>query len=222
MNDPSHCPHSSPLNIITSAENIDSTVYNCIADISDKMIEVKLVGTGRTIDYVESVKLCLSKYKIPLCSSYIELPLKLRNNYIVNIKNDDNFCFLWCVVDYLHPAIYHSDRVSNYAPYFNELNLNGFNENDFPPHLKQIEKFSKQNNIQINVFELNDNCTLTYHHMVDTDEDGCNLLFYKCHYVLCKDVSPYFRYNHSYKCYPCLKCRRPFKDKDKQCKHFEI
>ena len=157
MTDLSHWPHSSQMNIITSPEIIESTVYNCIADLNDKMIEVEMVGTGRIIDYVESVKLCLSKYKIPLGNSYIKLPPNLRNNYLVNIKNDDNFCFLYCVVAYLHPATYHSDIVSNYAPYFNELNLNSFNENDFPPHIKEIEKFSQQNNIKVNVFVLNDN-----------------------------------------------------------------
>ena len=77
-----------------------------------------------------------------------------------------------------HPAIYHSDRVSNYAPYFHELNLNGFNENDFLPHIKEIKKFTIQNNIQVNVFELNDNGTLTCSHMEHTEEDGFNLLFY--------------------------------------------
>ena len=74
--------------------------------------------------------------------SYIELPAKLHNKWLVNIKNDDNFCFLWCVVAYLHLATYHSDRVSNYTPYFDELNLDGFHENDFPPHTKEIKKFN--------------------------------------------------------------------------------
>ena len=118
MTDPSSWTHTSPMNIITSVENIESTVYNCIADVSDKMIELELRGSVWIIDYVKNVTLKLSKYKIPMASSYIELPPKLRNSYLVNIKNDDNFCFLWCVVAYLHPATFHKDRVSNYAPYF--------------------------------------------------------------------------------------------------------
>ena len=112
MPKPSPWTHTSPMNIITSVENIESTVYNCIADVSDKMIELELRGSGWIIDYVKNVTLKLSKYKIPMGNSYIELPPKLRNNYLVNIKTHDNFCFLWCVVAYLHPATYHSDYIT--------------------------------------------------------------------------------------------------------------
>ena len=85
-------------------------------------------------------------------SSYVKIPL--RSSAIINIKNKDKYCFLWSILAYLHPCENsHSDRVSNYKPYFNELNIEGF---DFSNGFKcsDMYKFEKLNNLTINIYEL--------------------------------------------------------------------
>ena len=49
---------------------------------------------------------------------------------MLNIQNDDKYCFLWSILADLHPIEDskngHPTRVSNYKKYFNELNIEGF------------------------------------------------------------------------------------------------
>ena len=45
-------------------------------------------------------------------SSYVKIPL--RSSALLNIKNDDKYCFLWSILAKLHPCENrHPDRVSN-------------------------------------------------------------------------------------------------------------
>jgi hypothetical protein len=69
------------------------------------------------------------------------------------VKNDDQKCFAWSVIAALHPVTKNADRVTNYTPYFDEINFSGI---DFPTPLSQITRFENQNNISINVFGYDD------------------------------------------------------------------
>ena len=78
-------------------------------------------------------------------SSYVKIPL--RSSAILNIKNDDKYCFLWSILAKLYLCENsHPDRVSNYEPYFNELNIEGF---DFTNWFRcsDMYRFEKLNNI---------------------------------------------------------------------------
>ena len=79
----------------------------------------------------------------------------LKGKTLVNIKNNDNYCFLWSALAYLHPCNHnHPNRISNYKHYFNELNIDGFDfTNGF--RCNDVHKFSELNNLSINIFELN-------------------------------------------------------------------
>ena len=44
--------------------------------------------------------------------SYVKIPL--RSNAVLNIENNDKYCFLWSILASLHPCINnHPNRVSN-------------------------------------------------------------------------------------------------------------
>jgi len=68
---------------------------------------------------------------------------------VVNIKNEDNKCFLYSILAKLHPVEKHTERVLNYEPYLEDLNTNGIS---MPMRLQQIPKFEKQNDLTINVY----------------------------------------------------------------------
>ena len=58
-------------------------------------------------------------------SNYTKIPL--RTNAIMNIENNEKYCFIWSILASHHPCNNnHPNRVSNYKQYFNELNINGF------------------------------------------------------------------------------------------------
>ena len=47
-------------------------------------------------------------------STYIELPDKLKNPIkgLINIKNNDNKCFLWCHIWHLNPLKIYPERIT--------------------------------------------------------------------------------------------------------------
>ena len=88
-------------------------------------------------------------------STWVELPEKYKNNKsILNIKNHDQFCFLWCILTHLCPVEENKKRTSNYSMHMNKLNLEGF---EFPKKVKDIRKFENLNSLSVNVFELTTN-----------------------------------------------------------------
>ena len=91
-----------------------------------------------------------------IATSHVKIPLK--SSAILNIKNDDKYCFLWSKLDKLRPISHsmngHATRVSNYRQKFDELNNEGF---DFSKGFKcgDMHCFEKLNNLSINNYELN-------------------------------------------------------------------
>ena len=80
------------------------------------------------------------------------MPEKYKNKKsIIIIKNNDQFCFLWCILSHLCPVEDHKNRTSSYSMHMNKLNLEGL---EFPMKVKDIPKFEKPNNLNVNVFEL--------------------------------------------------------------------
>ena len=69
----------------------------------------------------------------------------MRSNAILNIENNDEHCFLWSILAFLHPCENnHPSRVRNHMQYFKELNIEGF---DFSNGFKcsDVHKFEKLN-----------------------------------------------------------------------------
>ena len=63
----------------------------------------------------------LSKYKSVSSGSNIKLPKALDHpkKGLINIQNvNDNECFKWCLVWYLHPADHHSTKLRRAEKYF--------------------------------------------------------------------------------------------------------
>ena len=89
----------------------------------------------------------ISKYNTSVGSSYIKLPKKL-----ISIPNfDDNECFKWCVVTYLHPADHHlaiNRKIPNL--FGDELD---FKDIKFPVKIKDISKIYENNFIGTDVFD---------------------------------------------------------------------
>ena len=89
-------------------------------------------------------------------STYLSLPKTLSySKSILNIENDDNKCFLYCILASLYPQ--QDSQPENpqlYEPYEHELVMDGI---QYPVTLTDISKFEKKNdNISINVFGFDD------------------------------------------------------------------
>ena len=125
--------------------------------------------------------------------NYVKIPL--RTNAILNIENNDKYCFLWSILAWLHPCNNnHPNRVSNYRQYFNELNIQGF---DFTDGFRcsDVHKINELNNISVNIFELTfyQDQNQWKHKLIPIEISKNNsdrvidLAIYKNHYILIKN-----------------------------------
>ena len=155
-------------------------------------------------------------------SSYIKVPL--RSSAILNIKNDDKYCFLWSILAKLHPCENtHPDRISNYESYFNELNIEGFDfTNGF--RCSDMYRFEKLNNLSINIYELN--FDQNKHKLIpmeiskNVSDKVIDLLIYKNHYVLIKKLNVFIG-KHDCK-YVCRKCLNSYTTQNMLIKHKKL
>ena len=56
----------------------------------------------------------ISNYRPLIGSSYIDLPTELKHprKRLINIKNNDQKCFLWCQIRHINPLKVHPGRIT--------------------------------------------------------------------------------------------------------------
>ena len=69
--------------------------------------------SGWIIESIESQYINISTYKPLLGSFYIDLPIELKSprKGLINIKNKDQKCFLWCHVRHINPSKEHPGKI---------------------------------------------------------------------------------------------------------------
>ena len=169
----------------TDIANID-----IVSSLENQIQQQEMKDSGWRFDKIISMTIYFYETTGLNGSNYIKIPL--RSNAILNIENNDKYCFLWSVLACLHPCNNnHPNRVSIYRPYFNELNINGFDfTNGF--RCSDIQKFNELNNLSVNIFELNfyQDQNQWKHKLIPieiskNDSDRIiDLAIYKNHYVL--------------------------------------
>jgi hypothetical protein len=139
-------------------------------------------------------------------SSYSPLSEFIKNTKsIVNIKNNDNLCFLWCCIASRHLPERDAERVKQYEQYLKEFK---YDASDMPMKVNKILKFEKANNVKINVYmvENEKNKTKIPIYMSKQDHDEViNLFFHDNHYSLIKTYSRFCGGRHDYNCPNCMK-----------------
>ena len=136
------------LKLINSEFSLDNSFQEILYRI-DKWINE---GYGWIIKSIIGEYVNLSIYSPLTGSSFVELPNELKNpkKGLINIKNYDNKCFLWCHVRHLNLIKKHPERIKKEDKKLaNDLNYEGIK---FPISKKDYCKIEKQNNICINVF----------------------------------------------------------------------
>ena len=129
---------------------------------------------------------------------------------LINIKNNDNKCFLWCHIRHLTLVKKHPERITEEDKnMIKDFNYKGIK---FPISKKDYCKIKRQNNIYINVFCYENR--LTY--PVQKFRDSLDLLLIldenKSHYVYIKDFNRLMcnKKNNKDKKYFCKCCSQCF------------
>ena len=186
--------------------------------LMQKLDDEQLEGSGFHFQEIEEVILEIYKVNDIQASSYIELPEKYKNNKsIINIKNDDQFCFLWCILAHLFPVEDHKNRTSSYSMHTNKLILNGL---EFPMKIKDIPKFEKLNNLNVNVVELNGTVLTPIHFNKNYFQPQIDLLLYQNHYCLITKLHCLINKDSHMK-HVCRRCFTAFYSNDVLNNHIE-
>ena len=71
-------------------------------------------GSGWFVESIESQYINISTYRSSSGISYVKLPAELRTSKkgLINIKNNDQKCFLWCHIRHINPVKIHPERIT--------------------------------------------------------------------------------------------------------------
>lgn len=219
-------------------KNIQTTILSKLEEFQER-------DSGWALSRIINLQININKFTPLLGSSYIPLPREIkRKEACINVKNQDDRCFVWAVVSALYPVRKHAQRPSKYPNPMDVLNLTGIH---FPMTAMQIPRFEKQNNVSINVYKLQKNKnvfkTLPTYLTKNKQSKHVNLLiiqdFYyddevddengddsmpQYHYVWIKNLSRLLSKqldNHNGEKYFCDRCLHYFKTTTKLNTHYE-
>ena len=101
----------------TTTKLSDDDVSEMYDDASEKILQsmakYQKEGSGWRLKRVVELEIHTTEYNLMRGSSYIPLPEKLKGKKaIINMNNEDNACFKWCVTRALNPVKEHQERIS--------------------------------------------------------------------------------------------------------------
>ena len=153
------------------------------------------------LENVIHIDLKIREYKPLPGSSYIETPKWISvKKATVNIKNEDQKCFKYCMLYHKHKNEIkcHPERLYHYKKWENsdEFNFDGIK---FPVEVNDLKKFCKQNDISLNLYITSDKEIIPYLTCAkyERKQEHINLLLLKddekSHYIYIKDLSKLVR-----------------------------
>ena len=115
-------------------------------------------GSDWVLKEAINIDLRLATHDPTRAGSYLRLPDKIRESLsVLNIKNDDNLCALWCILAHLYPKYrdsakkYRSTKPNAYREHMDEIDTGDL---QFPLRIRDIGKLERLNNLNINVYSL--------------------------------------------------------------------
>ena len=227
--------HSVGQKIITETTDPHEIFKEMMDEIEEEVQKVE--GSGWVFVEVENLTLHTDIWDPIKASSYIDLPKELKNKKaIINMKNEDNNkCFLWCVLRALNPKDDHPERIDkDLKSKEDTLNMEGI---AYPVNLKDINRFEKQNlDISISVLGYSKDeriypLRISKFTKVKKEYERKHnivLLLIKngdnSHYCYVKKLSALLSSQvnkHDHKLYFCLNCLNGYDDPEKLEKHKE-
>lgn len=202
---------NSEISVLTSVKRIDTIINEIIEKFMNDIEQMNIRGSGGAFAGIIKTEVKMSKSKNIFGGSYVELPEKIKNKQAcINIKNDDDKCFLWSLLAFKHYDEIKSkskNEVRHYKKYVDTIKLPEYVS--YPVETQVISMWEEANNIKINVFTLDEsqNIKIEYHSSFKT-KNVCNLLLYKEHYVWIKNLDRFDASSTSkhsiYRCSLCL------------------
>ena len=223
--------NSNAFTILNEYQIIDA-LDKAAEEINNKIAVWLSEGSGWTIVEIRSHYVNIVKYQPLRGSSYIPSPKELRNSMsgLINLKNTDNKCFLWCLNRHLNPRNKNPQRITK-SDRESAKNLD-FSGITFPVTIIDINQIEKQNKININLFGYDTVKKSIYPIKISGEsyDDHLDLLYIEgknelgeetTHYVYIKDFSRLmFNFTkHKGKKHFCMYCLQCFYSNESLAKH---
>ena len=109
-------------------------------------------GSGWIVELIQSQYINVSTYRPLPGSSYVKLPTEWRSSKkgLINIKNGDKKCFLWCHVRHINLVKIYRERITQTDKELaNDLDYDGI---ELHVQEKDFSKIENKNNICINLY----------------------------------------------------------------------
>jgi hypothetical protein len=136
--------------ILLQDSNIDELLQICHDKINDSIEKFSRRGSGWILDKFKHIHVHVTEYTPCKGGSYLDLPYRLKmNTALLNIRNDDNKCIVWCLLASMYPTTSNSCCTSSYKDHFNKINIAKVS---FPVTLQQIPIIEENNKLRINVY----------------------------------------------------------------------
>ena len=226
-------PFASKSAIVLGSINLEKFYNRTKECILENMVKYIKMGSNCVVSAIIKIEINMIDYNPLSARSYIPLDLidpdLIKKKAIINIKNEDNECFKWCVTRALNMKSKSNERVDEeLIEKSKELNWDGI---DFPVSDNQIKKFEKNNeDIGIYVFYYKDEHgkihplrKSKYPHR----KHIINLFLIshkdKSHYCLIKNLSRLLSSQSSqteHKNYYCRNCLQGYYSEEALSKHF--
>ena len=204
----------------------EEDVKNECTVMKEKMLEslakYQKLGSGWRLLSVEMLKIFITKFKPLNGKSYKPFPkLIAKKNAVINMENDDDQCFKWAVTRALNPTKILKTQAEKY----------NVNDIEFPTKLKDLHKYEKNNNINVNVFSFDENSgrygrVYTLRLSKTEHEKTINLFLYDEHYGVVKNLSSRLvsgqLNKQGHKKHICLRCLNHFKSLKSLENHLEL
>ena len=223
--------HSKGLKLILEGTD-ESELYNeMVEEIEEEIQKAQdAEGSGWVFQKVEKLVLHTTKWDPIKAGSYIDLPPFLKNKKaIINMKNEDDECFKWCVLRALNLKDTNPDRIDkDLKSKQDTLNMQGIR---YPVTFRDIDRFEHLNP-EISISVLGYNKDERVYPLKVSKYTGCEhditLMLIKneknSHYCLVKNISALLASqinNHKGTCHICLNCFNGFNTPDALNKHKE-
>ena len=177
--------------------NIVEKINELNAELEEKIDNAmaKLEGSGWHVKQYHTLFIEVYKIKEARGASYIPTPVKYSNPKcgLVNIRNDDNECFKWCMKYHQSEKKKHDDRVTVLSKLEDRYNYEGIS---FPVSYDDIKKFEINNECCIFIYRINDEGGITKERDGNFKYYGKDLIYLlrledgnKSHYIYIKNIS---------------------------------
>ena len=214
--------------LIMSKTGIETALQNMRSDIEIRIDRFTMEGSGWAVIGLLNHDLHVNKYDPLAARSYIPLPAEIQNKKAtVNLKNDDDRCFIYCLGRALdpNPEKNRLDRVNTHLK--NVCETLGLNTIKTPVNLQDLPKIEKQFNVSINIYGHSNSDIYPIHSTYSTSAKHIDLLVTSNsetnHYVWIKNFNRlcYNVNKHARKKYFCKHCIQHFTNESILLKHME-